>query len=1069
MAGGLPAVMARGVPGPAAMPAGAMASAEVAAAEVVRRVQPTEASESRRADVIDYARRIIGTALGCEVFLFGSVPLKTYLPDGDIDLTVIGNTSCDSTLIDDIYYILGSGEQNTDAGFEVKDLEHIDAEVRLIKCTIGNIIVDISFNQTGGICALCFLELVDRKVGKNHLFKRSIILIKAWCYYESRLLGAHHGLISTYALEILILYVFNLFHKSLHGPLEVLYRFLEYFSKFDWDNYCISLNGPVAVSSLPNLIVEGTSIPRDDFLFDKEFLENSVEKAYLPPRNFDACCTKFRLKYLNIIDPLKECNNLGRSVNRANFNRIRTAFSFGARKLGQILMLPSELIPGDIYLFFKNSLEMNESGVRADVAHVGAFHCQPLFDSSSQLMDDISRVQISYKQDQNLSPLCVSKSLAKNRLSVKANVPTQSECFSGDDSLEPSTDLSARSSHCAHHKPKKHSHAFHEYRNGAREQYYVDHEMEGQISRYTAESYMDDKSPIQPQIHANYSPRILNSIHGSDLGLPKPDPLSKNFFSGISLHVEKHHLPPLSLLNLPDLSGDLESQLRCLRQVQYDLEYLFDELLQSVQEAFSDGEVDNNLCNILNHSILLSTDMTLPGLLLPSYTETNGRKLSPVSSHSTEVSQQSQDEDHWGAAFELNACGIDVTPNGLSPSYFADSDIAASWCHSSEAVPTMHGTGLYTHEMHMTSLLEKGKTSINQPVKAKSNHAAVPKRSFVPYKKQVVSDSMTNEVSIGRPFRIDNGLNGYNCSGRETIEKYSGPTRNGFVKPHYEARHVRRYNGDVCSNKSIFPKRNYDTVMERLRQASAKHQPPEDQGTPDACTYRINNLARKQIYDTRKGHDILNQSTNGRPTSEPLELHSSLRSKGFLKKNLATKQHSDNRSEHQSVVRGARHAPNGQVVNIPNGSVKEVKPKEQSVENGSKPRPLLTNILIPHDSGNRQRMLLAASTSHPYFPITKGYSQPGALDTQPDRIIEFGSLGPFSLTSPSPEPNKAPSTHSSSKAPSTHSSSKASADASALALQNHGAGATQSRPSGVYRIGDEDEFPPLHPKTRRDF
>jgi hypothetical protein len=129
---------------------------------------------------------------------------------------------------------------------------------------------------------------VDRKVGKNHLFKRSIILIKAWCYYESRLLGAHHGLISTYALEILILYIFNLFHKSLHGPLEVslgwnycfrhlktsldngnddiychllfpsyqqvLYRFLEYFSKFDWDNYCISLNGPVAVSSLPNLI-----------------------------------------------------------------------------------------------------------------------------------------------------------------------------------------------------------------------------------------------------------------------------------------------------------------------------------------------------------------------------------------------------------------------------------------------------------------------------------------------------------------------------------------------------------------------------------------------------------------------------------------------------------------------------------------------------------------------------------------------------------------------------------------------------------------------------------------------
>lgn len=62
---------------------------------------------------------------------------------------------------------------------------------------------------------------VDRLIGKDHLFKRSIILIKAWCYYESRILGAHHGLISTYALETLVLYIFHVFHSSLNGPLAV--------------------------------------------------------------------------------------------------------------------------------------------------------------------------------------------------------------------------------------------------------------------------------------------------------------------------------------------------------------------------------------------------------------------------------------------------------------------------------------------------------------------------------------------------------------------------------------------------------------------------------------------------------------------------------------------------------------------------------------------------------------------------------------------------------------------------------------------------------------------------------
>lgn len=62
---------------------------------------------------------------------------------------------------------------------------------------------------------------VDRLIGKDHLFKRSIILIKTWCYYESRLLGAHHGLFSTYALETLVLYIFHFFHTTLDGPLSV--------------------------------------------------------------------------------------------------------------------------------------------------------------------------------------------------------------------------------------------------------------------------------------------------------------------------------------------------------------------------------------------------------------------------------------------------------------------------------------------------------------------------------------------------------------------------------------------------------------------------------------------------------------------------------------------------------------------------------------------------------------------------------------------------------------------------------------------------------------------------------
>ena len=162
--------------------------------------------------------------------------------------------------------------------------------MKLLKCLVDNIVVDISFDMLGGISTVCFLESIDRFIRKEHLFKRSIILVsslnvlharlacytcilqtpsksrithtrnlalvycgnqshgisvsvacslsfallfqevsmteallqvKAWCYYESRLLGAHHSLLSTYALETMVLYIFNMYCKELSSPLKV--------------------------------------------------------------------------------------------------------------------------------------------------------------------------------------------------------------------------------------------------------------------------------------------------------------------------------------------------------------------------------------------------------------------------------------------------------------------------------------------------------------------------------------------------------------------------------------------------------------------------------------------------------------------------------------------------------------------------------------------------------------------------------------------------------------------------------------------------------------------------------
>ncbi|KAJ7965132.1 Poly(A) RNA polymerase [Quillaja saponaria] len=349
--------------------------AEERAQEILCTIQPNVASEQNRKDVIEYVQRRIKSFFGAEVFSFGSVPLKTYLPDGDIDLTALSHQNLEEDLAQQVCSILESGE---DLEFQIEDIQYIRAQVKVVKCTVKNIAVDISFNQMAGLCTLCFLEQVDQLIGKNHLFKRSIILIKAWCFYESRILGAHHGLMSTYALETLVLYIINVFHSSLRGPLEVLYRFLDYYSTFDWDSYCVSVNGPIAISSLPE-IVETSHCEGNELFLSKEFMRNCRDIFSVPARVCETVVHEFPIKHLNIVDPSKKHKQPGAYLVHSlidnglfyhlpgNFHRIRCALSFGAQKLEEILRLPGEGMGEALEKFFKNTLARNGKGQRPDV------------------------------------------------------------------------------------------------------------------------------------------------------------------------------------------------------------------------------------------------------------------------------------------------------------------------------------------------------------------------------------------------------------------------------------------------------------------------------------------------------------------------------------------------------------------------------------------------------------------------------------------------------------------------------------------------------------------------------
>uniref|UniRef100_M4DKF9 Uncharacterized protein n=1 Tax=Brassica campestris TaxID=3711 RepID=M4DKF9_BRACM len=304
--------------------------AEERAQEILNTIQPICVADRSRNEIFAYVQTLVRNRLGTEVFNFGSVPLKTYLPDGDIDLTVLTPQDKEEDFAKALLSILEaeSGESN----FHVTDVQYVPAQA-------------------------------DQIFGRDHLFKRSIILIKAWCYYESRILGANTGLISTYALAVLVLHIINIGYPSLSGPLAVLFKFLDYYASFDWGKNCVTVHGPVLISSLPDM----TQTENHEVVLNEKFVRECMESYSFSTKAVEANGRHFPVRYFNIVDPLKHSNNLGRSVTKGNVQRLKHAFTLGAKKLKDVLTLPRETMGWKLENFFGNSLERNGKGQRLDV------------------------------------------------------------------------------------------------------------------------------------------------------------------------------------------------------------------------------------------------------------------------------------------------------------------------------------------------------------------------------------------------------------------------------------------------------------------------------------------------------------------------------------------------------------------------------------------------------------------------------------------------------------------------------------------------------------------------------
>ena len=378
---------------------------------ILNKLGPNSETENIRSEVLEKITTIINDILQKDmvdyityVIPYGSYPFKTYLKDADIDITICFKSKKSNKMIIDIpiktidatMSKLKEEMENKNKDLEkdlITDIKIIMADIRLLKCNIDNINIDITINNFAGLYKIIFINSIEEQIKhkdkilqsykdtsysdkKGNLFRRTFLLIKAWFFYEGHLMGSNVGLMATYTLEILVIYIFNFYYYEINNEFEGFVKFFEIISEFDWDNKIISLYGAFSkydfykkledynkfiqeeeVKGKKNVVnepfwyldeneeqstIKENSDKKEPLFYINDikrfvfYLNKGMEISYLYKEGNIISKNNFT-KEINVLDPLNNHNNLGKSISFHSKSRIKSVMLYTRKKLNNIL------------------------------------------------------------------------------------------------------------------------------------------------------------------------------------------------------------------------------------------------------------------------------------------------------------------------------------------------------------------------------------------------------------------------------------------------------------------------------------------------------------------------------------------------------------------------------------------------------------------------------------------------------------------------------------------------------------------------------------------------------------
>lgn len=359
------------------------------AEEILYAITPKDLQIEYRNSVVNFMNRQIRDACNATGFNTGLHALNCNLPDDPIKMSV---ALCKKNLINwqvalsDMLNLqterhatgrlqmhIKAEEANSPPGDKPYNVHLVTNTNSLLEvngnyavtCTIDSTI-EVEVTATSctsyALCMLVFIEEIALIVGQNNLFKRSILMIRAWWTYET---NAKHMTLSDHVLLIMITAIFNQFASVITTPLEALCIFLREYSNYDGATQLITLQGVVPffasdtnraqlICPAPNHLVTEKLLDRCLTVLNCHDQQIALRRAIKAQATLDQHYRQnmdgyfnpveyvnhpnFQRKRFNVLDPFTLMNMMTQDkISRKASDRLTMTFRSGYQKMSGIL------------------------------------------------------------------------------------------------------------------------------------------------------------------------------------------------------------------------------------------------------------------------------------------------------------------------------------------------------------------------------------------------------------------------------------------------------------------------------------------------------------------------------------------------------------------------------------------------------------------------------------------------------------------------------------------------------------------------------------------------------------